>query len=128
MPHSSAFERFPEHRISIDTERVGLRVSLAGAVLAETRRGLNLREGNYPAVAYVPREDVHMERLVASDLSTHCPFKGDANYFRYQEGSAREAASEEVAWTYETPFDQMAAIRGHLAFYPDRVTIEYLTD
>jgi uncharacterized protein (DUF427 family) len=24
-------------------------------------------------------------------------------------------------WSYEAPFDAMAPIKGHLAFYPDRV-------
>ena len=82
MALSSAYAKYPQHRIDIDEERVGLRVSLNGEVLAQTTRGLNLREGKYPAVVYVPRDDVDMERLAPSDLSTHCPFKGDANYFR----------------------------------------------
>jgi len=24
-------------------------------------------------------------------------------------------------WSYEEPYDEMAAIKGHLAFYPDKV-------
>ncbi len=127
MALSSAYAKHPQHRIDIDEERVGLRVSLNGEVLAQTTRGLNLREGNYPAVVYVPRNDVDMERLTASDLSTHCPFKGDASYFRYG-GSEQHGVAEEVAWSYETPFDQMEAIRGHLAFYADRVTVERIAD
>jgi uncharacterized protein (DUF427 family) len=127
MTLSSAYAKHPQHRIDIDEERVGLRVSLNGEVLAHTTRGLNLREGKYPAVVYVPRDDVDMERLTPSDLSTHCPFKGDANYFRYG-GSKQDVATEEVAWSYETPFDQMEAIRGHLAFYADRVTVERIAD
>jgi uncharacterized protein (DUF427 family) len=127
MALSSAYAKHPQHRIEFDHDRVGLRVSLRGEVLAETTRGLNLREANYPAVVYVPREDVQMDRLEASDLSTHCPFKGDASYFRFGGDNASEA-SEEIAWSYETPFDQMAAIRDHLAFYADRVTLEPSTD
>ena len=131
MAHSTAYEEHPQHRIEIDAAPVGIRVTLHGEVLAQTTRGLNLREGNYPAVVYVPRDDVNMERLTPSDLSTHCPFKGDASYFRFQarspENSQQDSASKEVAWSYETPFDQMAAIRGHLAFYSDRVTVEPLT-
>ena len=124
MALSGAYEKYPQHRIDIDQERVRLRVSLHGKVLAETTRGLKLREGSYPAVVYVPREDVNMDRLAASDLSTHCPFKGDANYFR----DGDDSAGEEVAWSYETPFDQMEAIRGHVAFYSDRVTLEPFSD
>jgi len=123
--HSTAFERFPDHRIAIDDARAGVRVTRNGTILAETRRGLVLREGRYPAVVYVPREDVRMDRLVRSDHATHCPFKGDASYFDFGEGDARIA---QVAWSYEDPFDQMSAIRDHLAFYADRVEIESLGD
>ena len=83
MTLSSAYEKHPQHRIEIDAEQVALRVSLNGEVLAETTRGLNLREGKYSAIVYVPREDVNLERLEASDHTTHCPFKGDASYFDY---------------------------------------------
>jgi len=128
MALSTAYEKHPQHRIEIDTERVAVRVTHDGEILAQSERGLNLREGNYPAVVYIPRDDVQMDRLEPSDLSTHCPFKGDANYFRQRVSSQTDSTGEELAWSYETPFDQMEAICDHLAFYPDRVTIERLTD
>jgi uncharacterized protein (DUF427 family) len=126
MTLSTAYEKHPQHRIEIDDEQVALRVSLNGEVLAETTRGLNLREGRYPAIVYVPRKDVNLERLEASDHTTHCPFKGDASYFDYLGNDQNVGAIERVAWSYETPFDQMAAIRGHLAFHSNLVTIEPL--
>jgi uncharacterized protein (DUF427 family) len=124
MTLSTAYDQYPQHRIEIDEELIALRVSLNGEVLADTTRGLNLREGKYPPVVYVPREDVNLERLAASSHSTHCPFKGDASYYDYRGDTT---PSQEVAWSYETPFDQMAAIRGHLAFYADRVSVERLS-
>ena len=126
MTLSSAYDKHPQHRIEIDAEQVALRVRLNGEVLAETTRGLNLREGKYSAIVYVPREDVSLERLEASDHTTHCPFKGDASYFDYPGNDQNVGAVQQVAWSYETPFDQMAAIRGHLAFYSNLVTIEPL--
>jgi uncharacterized protein (DUF427 family) len=30
-------------------------------------------------------------------------------------------------WTYETPFPAVEAIKGYLAFYPDRVEITEIT-
>jgi uncharacterized protein (DUF427 family) len=53
--------------------------------------------------------------------TTHCPYKGDANYFSI---NANGKSIENSIWTYETPFPAMAEIAGHLAFYPDKVTIE----
>ena len=38
--------------------------------------------------------------------------------------SANGKSLENSIWTYETPFPAMAEIAGHLAFYPDKVTIE----
>ena len=52
---------------------------------------------------------------------THCPYKGDANYFSIL---ADGKTIENSIWTYETPFPAMAEISGHLAFYPDKVKIE----
>ena len=31
---------------------------------------------------------------------------------------------ENAAWSYEMPFSDVAAIAGHLAFYPDKVRVE----
>ena len=56
-----------------------------------------------------------MERFARTTHSTHCPFKGDASYYSLKGGA------ENAAWSYESPYDEMAAIKGHLAFYPDRV-------
>jgi uncharacterized protein (DUF427 family) len=63
--------------------------------------------------------------LERSEHTTHCPFKGDATYFDFRDGNQEIA---EIAWSYEDPFDQMHAIREHLAFYPDRVTLTPLED
>ena len=123
MARSEAYDHHPEHTLLFDDPRMHARVRCGDRLIAETRRGLNLREGKYPPVVYIPREDVRMDLLASSDHTTHCPFKGDASYFDV----ARRADDQGVthaAWSYEDPFDQMESIRGYLAFYPDRVTIE----
>jgi uncharacterized protein (DUF427 family) len=92
-------------------------------VIADTTHALTLKEASYPAVQYVPREDANMVLLSRSERTTHCPYKGDASYYSVTAGGK---ALENAIWTYETPFPAMAGITGHLAFYPDRVTIEQL--
>ncbi len=69
----------------------------------------------------VPREDVNLALLARTDRVIHCPYKGDANYFSIK---ADGRAIENAIWSYETPFPAMAEIASHLAFYPDKVTIE----
>ena len=121
MPRSPAYEKYPEHTLRFDEERVCVRVLVGETLIAESRNALNLHEGRYPATLYLPREDVLLEKLAQSDHSTHCPFKGDATYFDFVDGATDVP---QVAWSYENPFDQMLEIRDHLAFYSDRALIE----
>ena len=109
------------HGIAITPNPRRLRVSFNGTVIADTDRALTLAEGTLPAVQYVPREDALMAAFTPTDRRTHCPFKGDANYFTLSAGGR---LAENAVWTYETPFAEVADIAGHLAFYPDKVKIE----
>ena len=111
----------PDHPIAITANPKRVRVSAGGVVIADTTHALTLKEASYPAVQYVPRQDANMALLSRTERTTHCPYKGDANYFSVAAGGK---ALENSAWTYETPFPAMAEISGHLAFYPDKVTIE----
>ncbi|MCK1512143.1 DUF427 domain-containing protein [Bradyrhizobium sp. 190] len=111
----------PDHPITITANPKRVRVSADGVVIADTTHALTLKEASYPAVQYVPREDANMALLARTERTTHCPYKGDANYFSINANGRR---IENSIWTYETPFPAMAEIAGHLAFYPDKVTIE----
>ena len=90
-------------------------------VIADTTHALTLKEASDPAVQYVPRKDANLALLARTNRVTHCPYKGDANYFSI---NAEGRAIENAIWSYETPFPAMAEIASHLAFYPDKVTIE----
>jgi uncharacterized protein (DUF427 family) len=107
-----------DHPIRIEPNRRRVRVRWGGKVVAETTRALALFEASYPAVQYVPREDADMSLLVRTAHQTHCPYKGDANYFSIKIG---DRTAENAVWTYETPFPAVAEIAGYLAFYPNRV-------
>jgi uncharacterized protein (DUF427 family) len=111
----------PDHPITIAANPKRIRVSLDGVVVADSTNALTLKEANYPAVNYVPRKDANMELLARTERVTHCPYKGDANYFSIVADGKRV---DNAIWTYETPFPAMMEISGHLAFYPDKVKIE----
>jgi uncharacterized protein (DUF427 family) len=87
-------------------------------VIADTGNALTLREADYPPVQYIPRDDVDPSQLVRTDHATYCPYKGDCNYYSVLAGGKR---SVNAVWTYENPYPAVAQIRGHVAFYPDRV-------
>jgi uncharacterized protein (DUF427 family) len=111
----------PDHPITIATNPKRVRVTLGGVVIADSTNALMLKEASYPAVNYVPRKDANMALLARTERMTHCPYKGDANYFSIV---ADGKTAENAIWTYETPFPAMTEITGHLAFYPDKVKIE----
>jgi uncharacterized protein (DUF427 family) len=92
-----------------------------GAVVADTTHALELREGSYPPVLYVPRADAEMKFFAPTPRHTTCPWKGEASYFSLADGAASD---DNAVWSYETPKPEVAAIAGHLAFYPDKVEIE----
>ena len=108
----------PDHPITIEPNARRIVVRLGDTVIADTTRALTLREASYPAVQYIPRGDVDMSLLERTAHSTYCPFKGDASYFSIPSGGERSA---NAIWTYESPFDAVAQIKDHLAFYPDRI-------
>lgn len=111
----------PDHPITITPLAGRVRVRWQGRVIADTDRALTLQEARYPAVQYVPREDVEMSALTRSARETYCPFKGDCSSFSFPEDGAR---GTNAAWSYEEPYEAVVAIKGHLAFYADRVDIE----
>jgi len=108
----------PDHPIDIESYPSRVRVSFNGKVIADTMRGLTLREAGYRPVVYVPREDVDMSLLERTDHSSYCPYKGDASYFSIKVG---DRVAKNAIWTYEAPYDSVVEIKDHLAFYPDRV-------
>jgi uncharacterized protein (DUF427 family) len=108
----------PDHPISIEPNPSRVVVTVGVKVIADTSDALTLREASYPAVQYIPRRDVDMSALARSEHTTYCPYKGDASYYSIPAGGDR---SRNAVWTYETPFEAMAQIKDHLAFYPDRV-------
>lgn len=108
----------PKGRISLHSHDRQVQVRAGDVLLADTRNAIELRETGYPPRLYLPREDVAMERLERTDTVTHCPFKGDASYFAVV---LNGESLRDVAWSYETPFEAMAAIAGRLAFDTERI-------
>lgn len=107
------------HRIEIEPNRHRLRVIHRGITIADTRRGLTLKETGLPDVFYFPREDVNMTRMRRSQSASHCPYKGDAVYFSLL--TEEDGPVVDAAWSYESPLPGADAIKGCIAFYSSRV-------
>ena len=108
----------PDHPITIEPNPARVVVSVAGRVIADTRTALTLREAGYQPVQYIPLSDVEASLLEPTDALTYCPYKGDASYYSVPIGGMK---SVNAVWTYEAPFAAVAEIKGHVAFYPERI-------
>ena len=108
----------PDHPITIARNTKRVRVSFAGKVIADSMQALTLQEASYPPVNYIPRADVDMAALTPTAHASHCPYKGDASSFT---SSVNGKTADNAVWSYEQPYPAMAAIKDHVAFYPNRV-------
>ncbi|HEX4506557.1 MAG TPA: DUF427 domain-containing protein [Alphaproteobacteria bacterium] len=111
-------ERY-DYRVDILRRLNRITATLDGAVLAESRRTLLVDEQDHGLVFYFPRQDVRLDRLVSMPgKSSRCPYKGEASYW-----ADADRPDDAIAWSYETPYPEVAPIKGYVAFYQDRVTV-----
>ncbi len=111
----------PDHSITVQETSAHVVIRSGPVVIAKTDRALELREASYPSVFYVPLEDIDRDLLRPSDLHTWCPYKGEASYYDIVDGNRTDLAA--AAWYYDDPFPAVASIKGHVAFYTDRVAV-----
>jgi uncharacterized protein (DUF427 family) len=111
--------RDPYHRVDVlDTSR-HVRVLLGDEVLADTTNGKVLFESGLPPRWYIPEEDCRNDLLEDVELTSACPYKGEADY-----RSAGDALA--VAWVYRDPIREVAPIADHWCFFQEReeLTVE----
>lgn len=113
----------PDHPITIEPTAGRVVVRVGGQIIADSTSALSLHEMNYPAVQYLPIQDVDSARLRPTDTSTHCPYKGDASYYSIVDPAVEGGEIIDAIWTYPEPYPAVAQIAGRVAFYPDKVQI-----
>jgi uncharacterized protein (DUF427 family) len=110
----------PDHQITIASSGDHVVVRSGEATIADSRSTLVLREAGYQAVRYIPLGDVDRSQLAASELTTYCPYKGDASYYSIAPDAEH---GTDAVWFYDDPYPAVAEIKGHVAFYSDRVEL-----
>ena len=88
------------------------------AVIAASDRAITVREQNLFDVLYIPKSDILVPLTRMKGQSSYCPFKGQATYWRF---AANGKDCDKAAWSYETPYDEILPIRGHVAFYMEHI-------
>lgn len=118
MPkRESLYHKYPDYRVDLEPHPGRVRVTLAGETIADSERAIVVNETKHAPVIYIPREDVRMKHLEATDHQTFCPFKGEASYWSIRVGDHLE---QNAVWTYPNPFEQVGALKTYVSFYQDR--------
>lgn len=106
----------------VDTVRSSrhVRIVVDGTTIAETNRPVLLFETGLPTRYYIPKLDVRMGLLEASDTVTHCPYKGDANYWNLRLG---DKTYKDFVWVYQRPIPEIPKIENLLCFYNEKIDL-----
>jgi uncharacterized protein (DUF427 family) len=112
--------RSPYSRIDILATSRPVRVERDGVVLAESSHAHVLFETGLPARWYIPKVDVNMELLTPTESVTHCPYKGQAEYWSVRVG---DNVIPDLAWSYRSPLPESQKVGGMICFYNERVEL-----
>ncbi|MET9383589.1 DUF427 domain-containing protein [Streptomyces sp. NPDC002928] len=112
--------RDPHKRVDAIPSSRHLVIQIDGTLVADTHRPVLLFETGLPTRYYIPREDVRLDLLEATDHHTGCPYKGTAEYWSWR-GEADVPPN--LVWSYPDPLPAVGAIQGLLAFYNEAVDI-----
>lgn len=104
----------PIYAIDVEPCPKRVRVAFGGETVADSLEVLTLREQGHLPVYYFPKADVRMDLMTPTNHHTHCPHKGDARYWTL---AVNGASAENAVWAYDEPFEQMAVLKDHVAFY-----------
>lgn len=97
--------------------------TIQGKEIAKSNKVLKVQEAGfdlYDPVYYFPKDDVQMDALHSTEKSTHCPLKGDTEYFDVNFAGTQ---LENVAWHYRQPLDRSKMLKEHIAFDQSQVQI-----
>jgi uncharacterized protein (DUF427 family) len=111
--------RDPYTRVDVLPSSRHLRVAADGVTIAETDKPTLLFETGLPTRYYLPKTHTRMDLLVPSDTVSHCPYKGEAEYWSLRS----DRAIDDIAWSYRTPLPESQKIAGLISFYPDKVAL-----
>ncbi|MDT0606109.1 DUF427 domain-containing protein [Croceitalea rosinachiae] len=82
--------------------------------VAKTTNANAVMETAHPPSYYLPPADVNQNQLVPlPNKKSLCEWKGSAKYWALKTDPSRA-----IAWSYDNPFSEFKAIKGHFAFYP----------
>lgn len=114
--NSSMWRTRPDYQINITAFDGRILLQSGEEKIASSTQVLLVQEQDHEPVYYFPRRDVTMASLQKTSKVTYCPFKGNAIHWAL---TLEDTLIDVAAWSYEKPFEQLAAIQNYIAFYPE---------
>ncbi len=111
--------RDPYHRVDVRPSSRPVTVTIDGQTVAQSDNALVVSETGMGNRYYIPPADLQADLFVATESSTHCPYKGQAEY----RALATDRSAADIAWIYADPFDESIRLKGHWAFYDSAAEI-----
>ena len=108
----------PDHPITVEPTAARVVVRLGGRVVADSQDALTLTEASYPPVQYVPLATSTSPCSCRAATRRTAPTRVRPTYFDLRIGDDTAPAA---VWTYRDPYDAVAQVKEHVAFFPDRV-------
>ena len=112
--------RDPYTRVDILASSRHVRVEVDGVTIAESTSPRLLFETGLPVRYYLPKTHVRMDLLTATDTVSHCPYKGQAEWWSVRAGNR---VHSDLAWSYRTSLPESQKIAGLIAFYDEKVDV-----
>ena len=112
--------RDPYTRVDILPSSRHVRVEVDETTIAESSSPRLLFETGLPVRYYLPKTHVRMDLLTPTDTATHCPYKGQAEWWSVRAGNS---VHDDLAWSYRTPLPESQKVAGLIAFYNEKVDI-----
>jgi uncharacterized protein (DUF427 family) len=114
--------RNPYTRVDILASSRHVRIEVAGVTVAESTSPRLLFETGLPVRYYLPKPHVRLDLLLPTDTVSHCPYKGQAQWWSVRTPDGEILA--DLAWAYRTPLPESQKIAGLIAFYDEKVDVE----
>lgn len=113
----------PRHFMQVVPAPISHRAVIGDQLIVESDAAIIVKEVGrdvYDHVVYFPRDDVRMSLLSKIAKSTHCPLKGDTEYFDLQ---LEDGIVAEAAWSYVDMVEGAEALQHLIAFDTTKVTV-----
>ena len=113
----------PRHFMEYSYPATTYVAKIGETIVAESSAVLKLSEVGYhiyDPVIYFPLADARLDLLQASDKTSHCPLKGDTNYYDFVTG---QTTINDVGWCYSSALDFAIVLADYVAFDGGQVSV-----